>query len=446
MKFPSSKHKRYLGGADWCLTALSQGTLATTGRQCVFQVAVFLEGQPEADRLGAAFADFCARFPLLWGAPARCWCLAPYWKYPAAADPSRPIHIGQQRLPADAGLPEIVRLIETLTNQQAAQTGWTTALEIVRRGDDDTVLLFSFDHCLFDAGGAETFINLFFRQLNGEADEAEFPAPRPTASAQLDQWGRKFKSGQKVNRLMRQLAQATTAHLPLPTDAADRPFRFRAFSITQAESQRLQKRAFAVAGYLMFTPYVLATAAAVFQPLFASQEDADFVVSVSTDKQKAATRTPHFFFNDLSFLYFRFPVAAVGDRQALAGNLREQLVNQARQGVPAAIEDANLLMRILPARTLWRFLMRFYRNRLASFGFTCLGESTMKTTTVANCRVRKLIHFPVIPTPPGVGLVLNHSDGAYHVVLSYLDGIVAETEADDLMATFRKQLLDEPEP
>lgn len=444
MNIPSSPRKRYLSGADWCIAALSEGTLETTGRRCVFLVAVFLAGVPDPDRLTAEFRAYCARFPVLWGDPARCWCLAPYWKTAATPDPARPIPVGRCALPAGATQADVVRQIESLANAHAARRGWRTALDLVQVGAAECVLVFAFDHCLFDAVGAETFIDLFFRQVNGEACTADFPPAQPAAPARLDQWVQKFASGRNVNRMMRQLAEGESSWLALPPDARERPFRFRVLTFTAEESRRIQARAFAVAGYLMFTPYVLATAAAALRPFFDRRpaSDAHFVVSVSTDTRRAA-RTPHFFFNELSFLYFRFPVAAAADRDALAGVVREQLMNQAREGVPAAIEDANLLMRILPVRALWRFLMLLYRNRLASFGFTCLGESAVKAPAVMGCRLRDRIHFPLIPTPPGIGIILNPSGGSYHAVLSYMEGILSEEDVDGLMAAFRARLLDE---
>jgi hypothetical protein len=444
MKVPSSPKKRYLSGADWCIAALSQGTAETTGRRVVFQVAVFLEGAPDLDRLEAEFRAYCARFPVLWGKSARCWCLAPYWRFPSQAPAERPLHIGRSALPESAAQADVLRQVEALTNLHAARPGWVTALDCVQVGAARCVLIFSFDHSLFDAVGAETFINLFFRQANREAGEAEFPAARPTAGAQLDQWCKKFRSGQKVNRMMRRLAEGATTWLAVPRDARQRPFRFRVATFSAEESRRIQERAFQVAGYLMFTPYVLATAAAVFHPFFSRRTEADahFVVSVSTDKPKSAVRTPHIFFNDLSFLYFRFPVAEATDRDALAGVVREQLMSQAREGVPAAIEDANLLMRIFPERAYWKFLMLFYRNRLSSFGFTCLGESAIKAPAVLGCRVFDQIHFPVIPTPPGIGLILSRSGGGYHAVLSYIEGILPEDEVDGLLDTFRARLLE----
>jgi len=302
MKIPSSPDKRYLGGADWCIAALSEGTVETTGRRCIFLIAIFLEGVPDLDRLEGAFADYCARFPVLGGRAGRCWCLAPYWRYEAGAAPA--YRVGRHALPEGASREDAVRQIEALVNTRAAQGGWRVALDSVRFGGSASLLGFSFDHALFDASGAETFISLFIRHAQGEAKPEEYPPARQAAPAQLDGWVDKFRSGRKVNRLMRRLASGGTSWLALPPDAERRPFRFRALALSAEEARRVQRRAFETAGYLMFTPYALATAAQVFRPLFSrvSEPDATFVVSVSTDKQRVGARTPHFFFNDISRL------------------------------------------------------------------------------------------------------------------------------------------------
>ena len=446
MKLPSSAHKRYLGGADWCLATLNHGTRETTGRRATFHVAVLLAGAPDADRMESGFRTFCERFPVLWGALARCWCLAPYWKYPPSPDPTA-ISVTRSSLPAGAPQEEVVRWMEARANAGEPLRGCAVSFHILRIGEAEGALGFSFDHHLFDAGGAERFSDLFFRFLNGEARAGDFPEGRPTAPARLDGWIRRFLNAHRVRQWMRRLGDPSAAALPLPGDASRRPFRFRVASFGEEDSRRVKDRAFEVAGYLMFMPYVLATAAAAFGPFFRkrSAPDAQFVVSVSTDKPKGmAVHAPHFFFNDLSFLYFNFPPAAGDDRNALAGALREQLIAQVKDELPAAVEDANLLMRILPVATFWKFLMHLYRNQLASFAFTCLGTPALKTAAVLGCPVRGHLHLPIIPTPPGIGLILSRSGGAYHAVLSYIEGILPEDEIDALMESFRAKLLDAP--
>ncbi len=443
MKVPSSPRKRYLGGADWCVAALRHGTLETTGRPSSFHVAVFVEGRFEPALLQRRFQEYCARFPLLWGRAARCWCLAPYWKIPGdVGDRTAPY-----RLVEDFGAAtseNVVRWIEKLANDPDRLRDCAVALDCLQGADSAAALVFSFDHLLFDAAGAERFIDLFCRYADGRAAPSEFPDPRAPEPAHLDQWGKRFASGQKLNRAMRELLPGATANLDLPEDAGRRPFRFRLLSLDAQESRRAQEQAFATAGYLMFTPYVLATAAATFQPRFARRvaPGADFIITVSTSRLRPpGARAPHFFFNDLSFLYFGFPMAAAGARDALARTLRDQMVAQVKAGMPAAIEDANLLMRILPPRPFWKFMFTFFRNRLSSFALTCLGDPLLKATTVLGCPIRTHVHLPVIPVPPGLGLILNRSGDSYHVVLSYLEGILPEDEIASLLDEFRDRLL-----
>jgi hypothetical protein len=445
MKVPSDPRKRYLGGADWCIAALSEGTAETTGRRCVFAVAVFLDRAPDTDRLAHAFADYCARLPVLGGRVARCWCWAPYWKIPRSPPARSGGRYGRHELPEGATRADVLGKIEERVNAASARRGWTAALDAVRVGASSGVLVFTFEHTLFDASGAEAFIDLFMRHADGVARADEYPEPNPSAPAGLEGWISKFRSGKKVNRLMRRLAVGATAWLPLPPDARTRPFRFHELTFTADEVQAVLARAYKTAGYLMVTPYALATAASVLKPFFdrSAPPGASFVVSVSTDKPSAGTKAAHVFFNSLSFLCFQFPTADAADRDALAGALREQLVVQAKEGVPAAIEDGNLLMRVLPARWLWRFLMAVYRNRLASFGFTVLGQSGSEAASVLGCRVTDRIHFPVIPTPPGIGLIVSRSGDRSHAVLSYIEGILTEEEAAAALAAFKARLLGE---
>ena len=443
MKIPSSPHKRYLSGADWCVAALERGTIETTGRPTVFHVAVFLDGLPDEERMEARFREYCGRFPLLWGRPARCWCLAPYWKSPASAF-GQIISVGHIALPGAVTMDDVVRQIESLANERARLRSCAVALQILTWGEARSVLVFSFDHLLFDAAGAERFLDLFFRFLDGRTTEGDFPDPNPTEPAQLDQWLKRFASGRKLNRAMRDLSPGASAGLDLPADVARRPFRFRVASLTEEESRRVQAQAFSTAGYLMFMPYVLATAAAVFRPHFVgrAEPDSNFTVTVSTSRLRPPTGgAPHFFFNDLSFLYFGFPMSAATDRDALARTVRDQMIAQVKDEMPAAIEDSNLLMRILPARLFWKFMVLFFRNRLSSFALTCLGDPLLKASSALGCPIRCHVHFPVIPTPPGLGLVLSRSGKVYHAILSYIEGILPEEDVDALLDSFRKLLL-----
>ena len=446
MRIPSSPHKRYLNGADWCLRALALGTQKQTGRRLVFAVSVALDASPDASELKRQFVIFCQQFPVLRGRDARCWCLAPYWRYSVSRGPRVPeeIRVGGGVLPESEGSTAFLTRVEQTINQYSLIPGWRVAMEFYQTQDNaKSFVLFLFDHVLFDAKGADSFIQLFLQQVNGAVPALSDAEVRPRADAQLDGWVNRFKNGQQANRCLLRLMNQQTAYLPLPSMLPSRPIRIHEICFTPEEAKRIQERAFAVAGYLMFAPYALATAASAFYPVFnrPEMEGFDYVVSTSTDKQRAATRKRHVFFNDLSFLFFQFPMRAAVQRDTLAAILREQLVQQARDGLPASLEEGNLLMRIFPLKMLWALLMKFYRNRMSSFAFTSLGEPQMTISEVSGCRVTDYIHFPVIPTPPGLGLILCQHAGKLHAVLSCFEGVITDEEAKAVLARFREKIL-----
>lgn len=446
MRIPSSPHKRYLNGADWCLRALALGTRKQTGRRLVFGVSVALDGSPDAEEMKRQFILFCQQFPVVRGRDARCWCLAPYWRYAASRRPRVPeeIRVGGGVLPEGEGASAFLAAVEQAINTYSLLAGWRVAMEFFQTQEGSKSLaLFLFDHVLFDAKGADSFIQLFLQQVNGRAAALSDAEVSPRADAQLEGWVKRFKSGQQANRCLLRLMNQQTAYLPLPETLGARPIRIHERCFTPEEAKRIQERAFAVAGYLMFAPYALATAASAFYPVFnrPGMEGFDYVISTSTDKQRAATRRRHVFFNDLSFLFFQFPLREAVQRDGLAALLREQLVQQARDGLPASLEEGNLLMRIFPLQMLWAFLMKFYRNRMSSFAFTSLGDPQMTVSEVAGCPVTDYIHFPVIPTPPGLGLILCQHAGKLHAVLSYFEGVLSEEEAQGVLARFREQML-----
>ena len=417
-----------------------------TSRRLVFGVSVFLEGCPDANRLKSIYILFCQQFPVLRGRDARCWCLAPYWKYAGTKVPRVPeeIRVGGGVLQGHESASDFNTYIEQTINNYAVIDGWRVALDVVQTTDaSKSMLIFMFDHCLFDAKGADAFIQLFLQHFNNVEMSIPESEMMPRADAQLEDWVSRFKSGQQANRCIRKLMNAETANLPLPQDLMSRPIRIYEICFTPEETKRMQERAFAVAGYLMYAPYVLATAVSAFYPVFsrALKGDFDFVVSTSTDKQRTAVRKNHVFFNDLSFLFFQFPMSAATDRNALAVLLRNQLVQQARDGLPAILEEANLLMRIFPAKMLWQFIMKYYRNRMSSFAFTSLGEPQMNVAEVAGCRVQDYIHFPIIPTPPGLGLILCQYAGKTHAVLSCFEGVISDEDAEAVLTRFRVQIL-----
>jgi hypothetical protein len=87
---------------------------------------------------------------------------------------------------------------------------------LLHAGDARSFLGMTFDHRLFDARGAESFLEL----LSAYAASAVVPecvaSIAMTEPSHLDRWADKFRAGQQVNRALVRLSQSDAITYALP--------------------------------------------------------------------------------------------------------------------------------------------------------------------------------------------------------------------------------------
>lgn len=429
-----------LGGGDWLIRALDFGTAAKTGRGFKFLVAISLDGGVEPHRIEAAFRAFCGRLPALAGRLARVWPMSPCWSFDVNADGAACIGFNVAPMPPDrAGF---VAAVGAILNARAAESR-TVALDVLTgaAADGESALCFTFSHALFDATGAERFIDRFFRFSEGDAEAVTFSfAEAARGGAARSGLRARLLEARNAGRFARGLSGGSRGCLPVPPDARDRPFRFGTLAFNAEEAERLKALAWREAGYLMLGPYLLACALGAFAGICRTGDRLGVSVSTALPTDGADSGL---FFNRLSFLYFQCARTEAADRRGLTRLLCSQLARQTRAGIPLALEQFNRLMRALPSWLFWRYLLALSKGRPASFGFSLLGTLRLQTATAFGCPVLDVEHFPLPPVPPGIGLVLTAGKKGYHATLSYLDGTLDEAAAAAFLNAFRAAALAE---
>ncbi len=73
------------------------------------------------------------------------------------------------------------------------------------------------------------------------------------------------------------------------------------------------------------------------------------------------------------------------------------------------------------------------RLMLGSLSFSCVGNSAYGSDTFLGAKVINLFHMPRVPTPPGFGFFFNEFDSRLNMVFSYVDGMMTDDEANDLV-------------
>jgi hypothetical protein len=444
MELPYRKDRRYLTGVDWTVNLFHHATSLETGVGNLSQIVLELEGSLSLATLEEALAEAFRRFPLMAGQPARDWLnLAPYWSYPASPDPARrPWRIRETRVSAGTGFDTLLGLLSVPVNTPLASETEHLVLTIVRDGSLRTWLGMTFDHRLFDARGAETFLAML-QEISAPATAAN-PIPAAiTEPAHLDNWVEKFKSGQQVNRKFMELRRKPIAYLQRLPRRHLRPYHFHVYRCSEAESAAFAEAADNEAGPLMLMPYALAMAIEILHPVFQARRipGQEYLIPVSLDARTLGKKWDEVFFNHLSFLFFEMPVAQAGNRPALLDLTIQQFYNQIRSGFPKAVANANMLMRIAPLGLMRRIASLPLRGENGSFCFAYVGTSALNACPdFLGLPILNLFHMPRVPPPPGIGIFLNQYRGRYNVTFTHLDGMLTDDEARAIIERIRERM------
>jgi hypothetical protein len=440
LALPYSARRRYLSGIDWSIGLLDHMTRRQTGVGNLSQIVLELEGFLPDQPLRGVLAQISARFPLIHGRAARDWLnLAPYWRVPAARR-AREIPLRVVDLePVDDAAAQ--RLVHEHVNTALSGPGEHLRFLLVHLGRERSRLAFVFDHQLLDAFGAEAFLQLIDLAWQGQL-ESVAARVKLTEPAHLDHWGRRFVSGRSINGYRLKLSERPVAALPLPPPQPARPYRFLHARIEADAAQRFSERVAGEIGAPVLLPAVAARAAAALaEPLAASSlSGTQHLMAVSVSARGTDRIWESLFFNHLSFLTFSVPVEAAGNVAESAPLLAAQLFEQMRLGIPGALHDAAMLMRICP-HWLGRRLIRIpFGGRVCSFYLACLLDSAYTGRSFMGLLVNDLIHTPRVPPPPGVGLCLTAFGGRWNIVLSYLEGVLDDGDAAGVMNRFQALL------
>lgn len=417
-------------------------TRQATGIGNLSQVVLDLQGRLPPERLRQTLDRLSMRFPLLHGRVARDIVnLAPYWRVPSSAAGNMiPLTVAQ--LPADAAESTDAAFSQHVNTPLHGPAEHLRFL-LIHVGDDCSRLGMVFDHKLLDAFGAEAFLSLIDETWRGRL-EAIAPRIGLTEPAHLDHWPRRFRGGQTVNRFRLRLSDREVAGLPMPARRRPRSVRFVHDSLTPQQADRFIHWAGEECGVPIILPSAIARAVLAMRPALAvaSSVRSQWLVAVSVDARAPDRKWEDLFFNHLSFLGFSLPTDSTAPPASWTASLRDQFFDQMKLGVPAALQDAMMLTRICPRWLGARIAKLPFQGRVCSFYFACLRDSAFNQETFLDLPVTNLIHTPRVPPPPGMGFGMTFFRDRMNLVFSYLEGVLDDDTARDVLRRLKSLLLD----
>lgn len=423
------------------MCALDVTARKSTGIGAISQAILDVAGPIDDSALRHALRLVCQRFPIIHGKVARDWLnLAPYWKAPADSA-TREIPLQVVDLAADES-EQAARLLEEHANQPFGSQRDHLRLIVVRIGNDRSRIGLVFDHRLFDAFGAESFLRMIDHAWRGTLEEIA-PRVKLTEPAHLDRWMERFKVGKKLNRMLMPMGKKAVCALARPAGNERHRVRFVQASLTAEESARLEVKSAEEIGVPILLPSAAARAVVALRRTVPNmpRPGGEYVLFTSANARSPGQEWESLFFNQFSFLLFKSDINTPPEVQATAVALRDQLFSIMRDGIPNAMKDATALARIIPTWAVAQCMRIIGMGRMCSLYFACVRESGYPEATFMGLPTQDLVHLPLAFFPPGLNLCMTRFGDRFNLVLSYVEGALDALTAERMMREFKALLV-----
>ena len=419
--------------------AIDYGAHKSAGFGCYSQAILELDGDLSEPAMRSALDQISSEFPLIHGRVARDWMnLAPYWKVPVAA---KPIPLRVVELSTDA-LAESERLLDDHANTPFDSESEHLRFLLLKIGRRKSRLGMVFDHRLLDAFGAESMFRLINECFHGRLSEIA-PRVRQTEPAHLDHWQRRFSSGKTLNRFLQQMNQRSVCALSEPPRGSGRRIRFLHDSLTPEETAAFTTRAAEEIGMPIILPSATARAIVALRravptlPLPGEQ----YLAFTTVNQRFPGQEWEKLFFNHLSLMTLSSGTDQALTAPEIAIQLRDQFFEQTKLQIPFVMEDAGALGRICPHWIGSRLMRLVAGGRLCSFYFVCLRENGFTESSFLGQPVSNLIHKPLTFFPPGLNVCMTWFGNRFNLIVSYLEGAIADKAAEELLGQFKAGLV-----
>lgn len=431
-----SKRKVYLSGSDWVINTVDYMMKRGTASGNICQVVLQLNTPLDEATFRANLNSFVKKFPVLQGRVARDFKLTPYWKIPATME--RDANLVVSYLPDGYAVDVLQeRLLQNTNRAFCYDEEYLDFHLFISAGN--SVLAMRFDHRLFDGRGAESFLNLFQKQLNDSSLALDFSF---VSSMELTGWKNKFAAGKSVNRALIALSQSIPQSLAIkPVPGAG--LKCRLLNFNKTETSAIYEKAYREAGYLMESPFFMAVITQAVHELFVSRncfEGDCYLIPATVDTRPGKDFLQELFFNHVSYLFYQIPVGQTGDLKELIALLKNQMYEQVKSGFPRDMSEASLLTRILPLSLYGKLMHLPAHGKIATFAFSHLGKCSYQEQQFMGSAIENLFHMPQVPMPPGIGFFSGLFNEQLNLVISYVDGVISDEELGKLENSIRRKL------
>ncbi|MCB0791215.1 MAG: hypothetical protein H6595_13500 [Flavobacteriales bacterium] len=306
-------------------------------------------------------------------------------------------------------------------------------VDIARAPDGRVRLMIALHHVAFDHAGMLRFLHGLNDGLPEEDRFAPNDVPRPQGEWRdvLAMGATAFRSaGPRMGSLLR----------GRKGEAGDPDFHIVRF--TPEETARIDAQARASGATIGRTTFDLAAIALAMNGVLQTRGRRPPYLWFSTPIDQRPRKGPvHLIGNATSFVFFKLHSAELTDMSTAVKALSGQLITQVRGGFPTRYRALLRAFRRVPFAA-YRIMFNMPSvGRWASFAFSDLGDLDRLPTHFFGARITHVEHYPPVPSPPGLSVVMGREKGGLVLVIGHRAPALTPEEADGLVSRLRGLLL-----
>jgi hypothetical protein len=351
-------------------------------------------------------------------------------------------HSGQAAGEGPAALPQMA-----LGRELHAGRNPALALDLVHYADRTKDLIFSWNHALMDARGAE----MIWRHLSGQGPEKEGPDiedlvdPAQLKGSSLSGcWHNLLQARESLKWLRESGSEPLFSLMPARRHSGEFHGRQRLVSFSQPETARIAAHCQALNAGFRRSHFYLACSLLSLHAVASARgnKEGAYLIPVVHDIRKRGANGP-IFSNHLSTLFFRIAPRLAGSLGEIMGELSRQMTEQIRTRFPDCCMAGLDVFKPIPLWYYGRHLGKPTRGKFASLCFSDSGETCAGIRELLGGRIRNVTHLVPTWRPPGLTVLFWSFSGRLHLLLSWVEDCLSGDEADALEHGLRSALLDE---
>jgi acyl carrier protein len=412
---------------------------------------LILDRVPDVAQLRNALEKATHQFPMLCAQVRRKGILGPLGWVPADA-PVTP----ELLLYSEEGSPGVLlaagaercsdthSIMEQIVNEPLPRPEthhWAkTRFALLEKRDGGAVLIFSWNHLMTDAVGAELFLEQLEHFGTGLAQRLPGSDIAEGLNGSTPSWRERCIASRPMVNQFRELVRKPFTCLGPRRPAAGRT-RFAVQTLTKEQTGVVHERCTQLCGPLVTMPFYLACIMRAHDRVFASRglAPASHVCSVPVQIRRKGSRGP-LFQNHLTMFFGAVERKDLGTLEDAVSSLMEQHTRFTRERLGDSLNELMHAMSPIPSWLYMSFISLQMKGPFASFFHSHTGEFAAGLDRFLGAEITNAFHVPAVPTPPGTGIFCNEKNGKLVLTTCWHEAVLNDAERTMMMEQLLQDL------